>query len=293
MFNLLFALLCALAASPSPPEPAPLLVSHEHPPQTLSIDYPDADIKELLGAVGRHFGLKLDLPRRLNGRTSLKLRAVTWRQIFQVVLSPIGYDFYEEDGVVIVRTSEEIAALPPVFDTVPLQHANAHEAAVYLNRVYRGNPSFASTENGLVYQVNRKMQRQVRDEIHRLDEPGKVLIRFKRTPRLPKELPALAPALGADGNGDTGASADEVTTHIFIFDHIDAELAVPYLEKALRTTKGARVIWDMRINGLIVTAPESRLPHLEAIVVYLDTERWYEAEASPTESLAPTHPPSP
>ena len=58
---------------------------------TLSVDFPDEDLKTILRNVGDLFELNLVVPDTLVGKTSIKLRDVTWRQIFHVVLTPVGY----------------------------------------------------------------------------------------------------------------------------------------------------------------------------------------------------------
>ena len=52
---------------------------------TLSVDFPDEDIKTILRNVADLFELNLVVPDTLAGKTSIKLRDVTWRQIFQPI----------------------------------------------------------------------------------------------------------------------------------------------------------------------------------------------------------------
>src|SRR5690349_18036571 len=82
----------AAAAAPAAPaasvqgsEPAPASVSRDK--DTLSVDFPDEDIKTILRNVADLFELNLVVPDTLTGKTSIKLRDVSWRQIFQVVLT--------------------------------------------------------------------------------------------------------------------------------------------------------------------------------------------------------------
>lgn len=77
-------------------------------PVRLSLDYPDVEIRELLRDVAERFDLNLVIPDTLRGRTSLKLRDVTWEQILKVVLTPIGWA-HEIDGdiVKIVRRAPD------------------------------------------------------------------------------------------------------------------------------------------------------------------------------------------
>ena len=67
---------------------------------TLSVDFPDEDIKTILRNVADLFELNLVMPDTLQGKTSIKLRDVTWRQIFEVVLKQVGYTFVEKDNIV-------------------------------------------------------------------------------------------------------------------------------------------------------------------------------------------------
>ena len=70
----------------------------------LSVDFPDEEIRNILRNVADLFELNLIIPETLQGKATIKLRNVTWRQIFQKVLTPIGYGFIEDDNVVSVVT---------------------------------------------------------------------------------------------------------------------------------------------------------------------------------------------
>jgi type II secretory pathway component GspD/PulD (secretin) len=91
-------------------EPTAAPVSRDK--DTLSVDFPDEDIKTILRNVADLFELNLVVPDTLTGKTSIKLRDVTWRQIFQVVLAPVGYT-YIEDGSIIKIVSNELLQLEP------------------------------------------------------------------------------------------------------------------------------------------------------------------------------------
>lgn len=80
---------------------------------TLSVDFPDEEIRNILRNVADLFELNLVIPEALQGKASIKLRDVSWRQIFQVVLSPVGFT-YIEDGNIIKIVSNETLQLEPV-----------------------------------------------------------------------------------------------------------------------------------------------------------------------------------
>lgn len=79
---------------------------------TLSVDFPDEEIRNVLRNVADLFELKLVMPATLRGKTTVKLNNVTWRQIFHAVLDPIGYTFVEEGATVrITEIAKPAAAL--------------------------------------------------------------------------------------------------------------------------------------------------------------------------------------
>ena len=52
---------------------------------TLSVDFPNEDIRTILRNVADLFELNLVIPDTLQGKASIHRRDVTWRQTFQVV----------------------------------------------------------------------------------------------------------------------------------------------------------------------------------------------------------------
>src|ERR1019366_9655533 len=79
---------------------------------TLSVDFPDEEIRNILRNVAELFDLNLVIPETLQGKTSVKLHDVTWRQIFQVVLSPVGYAFIEDGNIIKIVSNESLAQEP-------------------------------------------------------------------------------------------------------------------------------------------------------------------------------------
>eukprot|EP01035_Chromulina_nebulosa_P039340 gene39341-biopygen26271 len=59
-------------------------------PRILSVDFPEEDVRNILRNVADLFELNIIIPEALQGKASIKLRDVSWRQIFQSVLTPIN-----------------------------------------------------------------------------------------------------------------------------------------------------------------------------------------------------------
>lgn len=89
-------------AEPPAPTPAPGITINDVEKGLLTIDYPNQQIGTILADVAGAAHLNLVIDSEIQGRTSIKLRNVTWRQIFREVLTPVGYTCIESDGLVRV-----------------------------------------------------------------------------------------------------------------------------------------------------------------------------------------------
>jgi len=97
------------------------------PKDTLSVDFPDEDIRSILRNVADLFELNIVIPDSLQGKTSIKLRDVTWRQIFSVILTPVNYTFMEEGNIIKVVTLDSLAMEPVNTEVYILNYARAEE----------------------------------------------------------------------------------------------------------------------------------------------------------------------
>jgi type IV pilus assembly protein PilQ len=99
----------------------------EKPKDTLTVDFPDEEVRNILRNVADLFELNLVVPDTLQGRTSIKLSNVTWRQIFKVVLTPVGYTFIEDANIIKVVTIDSLAQEPLSTEVFVLNFARAEE----------------------------------------------------------------------------------------------------------------------------------------------------------------------
>lgn len=106
-------------------EPAANTVSRDR--DTLSVDFPDEDIKTILRNVADLFELNLVVPDTLTGKTSIKLRDVTWEQIFTVVLSPVGYTYIKEGNIIKIVSNELLQQEPASTEVFILNNAKASD----------------------------------------------------------------------------------------------------------------------------------------------------------------------
>ncbi|MBI5768013.1 MAG: secretin and TonB N-terminal domain-containing protein [Verrucomicrobia bacterium] len=92
---------------------------------TLSVDFPDEDIRNILRNVADLFELNIIMPETLQGKTTIKLRDVTWRQIFQHVLDPVNYTYTEDSNIIKIVTKDSLNDEPVVTEIFPINYATA------------------------------------------------------------------------------------------------------------------------------------------------------------------------
>src|SRR5690606_16445321 len=158
-------------------------VRHEEA-ETLSVDFPDEEIRSVLRIVADLFDLNLVVPETLVGRASIKLRDVTWRQVFDVVLSPVGYTYVEDGNIVKVVSLESLTLEPPVTVVAILDYAQAADILPTIeplvNAQTGGRVQVDQRSNALVITERPTQLRRIEDIIAKLDKPNvQVMIESK------------------------------------------------------------------------------------------------------------------
>jgi len=92
---------------------------------TISVDFPDEDIRTILRSVADLFELNLVIPDSLQGKTSVKLRDVSWRQIFHVVLAPVNFTYLEDGNIIKIVSNESLMQEPTTTEVFILNYARA------------------------------------------------------------------------------------------------------------------------------------------------------------------------
>lgn len=186
------ALAAAALAQPEPPAAPAVTVEGSAPTEstatrdrdTLSVDFPDEDIRTILRNVADLFELNLVIPDTLTGKTSIKLRDVTWRQIFQVVLSPAGYTYIEEGNIVKVISNESLTAEPVTTEVFIINNAKAVDIKPsiegLIDTTLGGKILVNDRSNALVITERPTRMTPIRQIIERLDKAtAQVMIESK------------------------------------------------------------------------------------------------------------------
>jgi len=160
----------ASAASTAPVESK---VAANKGKDTLSVDFPDEEIRNVLRNVADLFELNLVIPDTLQGKTSIKLRDVSWRQIFQVVLNPVGYTYIEDGNIIKVVTQESLNMEPLSTEVFILNYAKAAEVKPSLDAMVDaktgGKIVVDARSNALIVSERTSAIQRIRPIIQSLD----------------------------------------------------------------------------------------------------------------------------
>lgn len=153
-------------------EPAAGSVSRDK--DTLSVDFPDEDIKTILRNVADLFELNLVVPDTLTGKTSIKLRDVSWRQIFHVVLAPVGYTYIEEGNIIKIVSNELLQQEPGSTEVFILNNAKAADIKPTIDGLVDaatgGKIVIDNRSNALVITERPSRMGRIRSIIEQLDK---------------------------------------------------------------------------------------------------------------------------
>lgn len=164
----------AAESKPATPTPAaaPAAVNRER--DTLSVDFPDEDIKTILRNVADLFELNLVVPDTLVGKTSIKLRDVTWRQIFSVVLAPVNFSYIEDGNIIKIVSNDSLQQEPTSTDVFVLNYAKAADIKPTVDGLVEaaagGKILVDARSNALVVTERPSRMGRVRTIIEQLDK---------------------------------------------------------------------------------------------------------------------------
>lgn len=140
---------------------------------TLSVDFPDEDIRNILRNVADLFELNIIMPDTLQGKTTIKLRDVTWRQIFESVLTPVGFTYIEEGNIIKIVSNESQLQEPVSTDVFIINYAKAGDILPTITSLVDtasgGKIVVDARTNSLVITERPSRMKRIRPIIEQLD----------------------------------------------------------------------------------------------------------------------------
>lgn len=152
--------------------------------ETISVDFPDEDIRTILRNVADLFELNLVIPDALQGRTSIKLRNVSWRQVYEEVLRQINYTYVEDRNIIRITSIDELTTEPVDTRVFIVNFARAEEIqgsiGPLIDNAAGGQVRVDIRSNALVITERPSRMNKIQEIIERLDQPNhQVMIESK------------------------------------------------------------------------------------------------------------------
>lgn len=139
---------------------------------TLSVDFPDEDVRNIVRNVADLFELNIIIPEALQGRASIKLRDVSWRQIFQSVLGPVNYTYIEEGNIIKIVSNDSLQIEPVSTEVFLINYARASDLLPTLTTLVDatiGKIVVDSRSNSLIITERPTRMNRIRPIIEKLD----------------------------------------------------------------------------------------------------------------------------
>lgn len=241
--------------------------------ETISVDFPDEDVRTILRNVADLFELNLVIPDTLQGRTSIKLRNITWRQAFEVVLEPLGYTYVEDRNIIRIKSIEELTTEPVDTRVFVANYARAGDLqgsiAPLVDTAAGGRIQVDTRSNALVITERPSRMNKIQEIIERLDKAtSQVMIESKfievrRTDG--KDLGVDWSSIGGESGGvgigvseAISAVTDEGTS--FIAEEVQGALGLPATatDSANNITRNAldTAVFNSSSFGIVLKALE-------------------------------------
>jgi len=228
--------------------------------ETISVDFPDEEIRTILRNVADLYDLNLVIPDTLQGRTSLKLRNVTWQEVFDVVLEPIGFTYIIDRSIIKVRSLEDLAAEPVDTRVFLINYADAEEiqnsVGILIDSAAGGRIQVDTRSNALVITERPSRMNRIQEIIERLDRPTEqVMIESKFievTNRDAKNIGVNWSSLSGHtiGTGPFRETNDRVITN----DSTDASDPSQFFKSITETTTQTTTVLDVPTFEVVLSA---------------------------------------
>jgi type IV pilus assembly protein PilQ len=143
--------------------------------ETISVDFPEEDVRDIIRSVAELYELNVVIPETLAGSVSIKLRDVTWQQVFNVVLEPLNYTYIVDGNIIKIKSQDELAVEPVDTRVFIVDFANAGEirgsVEPLIDSAAGGRIQVDTRSNALVITERPSRMNDIQEIIETLDRP--------------------------------------------------------------------------------------------------------------------------
>lgn len=143
--------------------------------ETISVDFPEEDVRDIIRSVAELYELNVVIPESLAGSVSIKLRDVTWQQVFEVVLEPLNYTYVTDGNIIKIKSRDELAVEPVDTRVFIVDFAKASEirgsVEPLVDTANGGRIQVDARSNALVITERPSRMNDIQQIIETLDRP--------------------------------------------------------------------------------------------------------------------------
>jgi len=143
--------------------------------ETISVDFPEEDVRDIIRSVAELYELNVVIPDSLAGSVSIKLRDVTWQQVFDVVLEPLNYTYIFDGNIIKIKSQDELAVEPVDTRVFIVDFSSASEIRTSISPLIDesagGKVQVDQRSNALVITERPSRMNDIQEIIETLDRP--------------------------------------------------------------------------------------------------------------------------
>lgn len=143
--------------------------------ETISVDFPEEDVRDIIRSVAELYELNVVIPDSLAGSVSIKLRDVSWQQVFDVVLEPLNFTYIVDGNIIKIKSQDELAVEPVDTRVFIVDFANAGEIRGSIEPLIDTNAGgriqVDTRSNALVITERPSRMNDIQEIIETLDRP--------------------------------------------------------------------------------------------------------------------------
>jgi len=142
------------------------------PEGTVSVDFKDADIRQVLRIIALKSGVDIVAGPDVEGLVTIKLTGVPWEQALGIILRTYGFTYEREGNIVRVMTLEALEQEALSTRVFPLDYAKAKEVPDVIKEMLsdRGKIKYDDRTNTVIVSDIPTTLFQVAEVIERLDQ---------------------------------------------------------------------------------------------------------------------------
>jgi len=142
------------------------------PAGTVSVDFKDADIRQVLRIISLKSGVDIVAGPDVEGLVTIKLTDVPWEQALGIILRTYGFTYERQENIVRVMTLEALEQEALSTKVFPLAYAKAKEVPDVIKEMLsdRGKVKFDDRTNTVIVTDIPTTLFQIAEVIERLDQ---------------------------------------------------------------------------------------------------------------------------